>query len=129
MTTAIVCTALLGLLVFGLGLGVSLTRGQTGTNFGYNPDPTDRMYKMVRAHGNATEYVPMLAVLMLLVGGHNPATWVLWVMGIVTASRYLHAAGMIFSPTLAQPHPLRFVGALGTYLGGLVLCFVAFRLM
>ncbi|HJY83528.1 MAG TPA: MAPEG family protein, partial [Candidatus Binatia bacterium] len=73
MTTAIVCTALLGLLVFGLGLSVSLTRGQTGTNFGYSPDPTDRMYKMVRAHGNATEYVPMLAVLMLLVGGHNPA--------------------------------------------------------
>jgi len=129
MTTAIVCTALLGLLVFGLGLGVSLTRGQTGTNFGYSPDPTDRMYKMVRAHGNATEYVPMLAVLMLLVGGHNPATWVLWVMGIVTASRYLHAAGMIFSPTLAKPHPLRFVGALGTYLGGLALCIVVFRLM
>lgn len=129
MTTAIVCTALLGLLVFGLGLSVSLTRGQTGTNFGYSPDPTDRMYKMVRAHGNATEYVPMLAVLMLLVGGHNPATWVLWVMGIVTASRYLHAAGMIFSPTLAKPHPLRFVGALGTYLGGLALCIVVFRLM
>jgi uncharacterized membrane protein YecN with MAPEG domain len=129
MTTAIVCTALLGLLVFGLGLGVSLTRGQTGTNFGYNLDPTDRMYKMVRAHSNATEYAPMLAVLMLLIGGHNPATWVLWVMGIVTVCRYLHAAGMIFSPTLAQPHPLRFVGALGTYLSGLVLCFVVFRLM
>lgn len=129
MTTAVVCIALLGLLVFGLGLGVSLTRGQTGTNFGYNPDPTDRMYKMVRAHGNATEYAPMLAVLMLLIGGHEPATWVLWVMGIVTACRYLHAAGMIFSPTLAQPHPLRVVGALGTYLGGLVLCVVAFRLM
>ncbi|HJY84784.1 MAG TPA: MAPEG family protein, partial [Candidatus Binatia bacterium] len=66
---------------------------------------------------------------MLLVGGHNPATWVLWVMGIVTASRYLHAAGMIFSPTLAKPHPLRFVGALGTYLGGLALCIVVFQLM
>jgi uncharacterized membrane protein YecN with MAPEG domain len=129
MTTAIVWTALLGLLVFGLGLGVSLTRGQTGTNFGSSPDPADRMYKMVRAHGNATEYSPMLAVLILLLGGHNPATWVLWVMGIVTASRYLHAAGMIVSPTLAQPHPLRFVGALGTYLGGLVLCFAVFRLL
>jgi len=129
MTTAIVCTALLGLLVFGLGLGVSLTRGQTGTNFGSSSDPADRMYKMVRAHGNATEYAPMLAVLMLLVGEHHPAAWMLWVMGIVTACRYLHAAGMIFSPTLARPHPLRFVGALGTYLGGLVLCVAAFRLM
>lgn len=128
MTTAIMCTALLGLLVFGLGLAVSLTRGQTGTNFGYNPDPADRMYKLVRAHGNATEYAPMLAVLMLLVGARDPATWALWVMGIVTASRYLHAAGMIFPPTLARPHPLRFIGALGTYLGGLALCVAAFRL-
>jgi uncharacterized membrane protein YecN with MAPEG domain len=84
------------------------------------------MYKMVRAHGNATEYAPMLAVLMLLVGAREPAIWALWVMGIVTASRYLHAAGVIFSPTLAKPHPLRFVGALGTYLGGLVLCVAAF---
>lgn len=125
MTTAIVCTALLGLLVFGLGLGVSLTRGRTGTNFGYTPDPTDPMYKMVRAHGNATEYAPMLAVLMLFLGARDPATWVLWVMAIATASRYLHAAGLIFPKTMAQPHPLRFVGALGTYLGGLVLCAAA----
>jgi uncharacterized protein len=129
MTTAIVCTALLGLLVFGLGLGVSLTRGQTGTNFGYNPDPADRLYKMVRAHSNATEYGPMLALLMLVIGSGNPSTWLLWTMWLVTACRYLHAAGMILSPTLAQPHPLRFVGALGTYLGGLVLCVAAFQRM
>ena len=125
MTTAIICTALLGLLVFGLGFGVSLTRGNTGTNFGYTPDPTDRMYKMVRAHGNATEYAPMLAVLILLVGARDPATWMLWVMGIITASRYLHATGIIFSPTLEKPHPLRFVGAVTTYLGGVILCVAA----
>jgi len=126
MTTAVICTALLGLLVFGLGLAVSLTRGQTGTNFGANPDPADRLYKMVRAHANATEYAPMLAVLMLLIGNHNPVSWIVWVMWIATASRYLHAAGMIFSPTLAQPYPLRFVGALGTYIAGLILSVVAF---
>jgi len=126
MMTAVVCTALLGVLVFGLGLAVSLTRGQTGTNFGANPDPADRLYKMVRAHANATEYAPMLAVLMLLIGNHSPASWNLWVMWIATLSRYLHAAGMILSPTLAQPHPLRFAGALGTYVCGLILSVVAF---
>ena len=126
MMTAVVCTALLGLLVFGLGLAVSLTRGQTGTNFGANPDPADRLYKMVRAHANATEFAPMLAVLMLLIGAHDPGSWILWVMWIATISRYLHAAGMIFSPTLAQPHPLRFAGALGTYVCGLLLSVVAF---
>lgn len=126
MATAVMCTALLGLLVFGLGLAVSLTRGQTGTNFGANPDPADRLYKMVRAHANATEYAPMLAVLMLLIGNHTPVSWILWVMWIAIASRYLHAAGMIFSPTLAQPHPLRFIGALGTYICGIILSVVAF---
>lgn len=126
MTTAVACTALLGLLVFGLGLAVSLTRTQTGTVFGANPDPTDRLYKMVRAHANATEFAPMFAVLMLLIGAHNPASWILWVMWIATISRYLHAAGMILSPTLAQPHPLRFAGALGTYVCGLLLSVVAF---
>ena len=126
MMTAVVCTALLGVLVFGLGLAVSLTRGQTGTNYGVNPDPADRLYKIVRAHANATEYAPMLAVLMLLIGAHNPASWILWVMWIATLSRYLHAAGVISSPTLAQPHPLRFIGALLTYVCGLILSVMAF---
>ncbi|HXG20444.1 MAG TPA: MAPEG family protein [Methylomirabilota bacterium] len=126
MGTAIVCTALLGVLVFGLGLGVSATRGSTNTIAGFNPDPTDRLYKMVRAHGNTTEYAPMLAVLMLFLGARNPAAWILWTMWIVTACRYLIAVGIIVSPTLAKPHPLRFIGALGTYLGGLALCVAAF---
>jgi len=129
MATAITCTALLGLLVFGLGLAVSLTRGRTGTISGSAADPADPLHKMVRAHGNATEYAAMLSVLILLIGSREPTTWVLWTMWIAVASRYLHAAGMIFCSTLAQPHPLRFVGALGTYLAGLALCVAAFRLV
>ncbi len=129
MGTAILCTALLGLLVFGLGFGVSMTRGATNTTSGYNPDPTDRLYKMIRAHGNTTEYAPMAAVLILLVGARNPATWALWMMWLVTVCRYLIAAGIIMSPTLAKPHPLRFIGALGTYLGGLALCVAAYLSM
>ena len=39
-----------------------------------------------------------------------------------TASRYLLAAGIVLSPTLEKPHPLRFLGALGTYAFGLALC-------
>jgi uncharacterized membrane protein YecN with MAPEG domain len=126
METAILCTALLGLLVFGLGFGVSMTRGATNTVSGYNPDPTDRLYKMIRAHGNTTEYAPMLAILMLLIGARNPSTWMVWTMWIVTASRYVFALGMITCPTLAKPHPLRFIGALGTYVGGLALCVAAY---
>ena len=126
MNVAIVCTALLGLLVFGLGLAVSLTRGATRTNFGFTPDPTDRLYKRVRAHGNAAEYAPMLAILILLIGARNPAPWIVWTFVAATAFRYLHAAGMLVCPSLDQPHPLRFVGALGTYVSGLVLAVAAF---
>ncbi|MBI1816163.1 MAG: MAPEG family protein [Deltaproteobacteria bacterium] len=125
MSVAIVCTALLGLLVFALGFAVSATRGSTGTNFGYKPDPADRLYKLVRAHGNATEYCPMMAILILLIGAHQPSTWMIWTFVAATALRYCHAAGMILSPTLDKPYPLRFVGALGTYLAGFALVVAA----
>src|SRR5437867_9139003 len=122
MRTAIFCTGLLGLLVFGLGLAVSMVRGSRKTNFAYTVDPTDRLYKMVRAHGNAAEYAPMLAILILYVGVlHEPARWVLWTAMAATASRYLHALGMILSKSLDQTDPLRFLGALGTYVTGLLL--------
>ncbi len=125
MHVAIVCTALLGLLVFGLGLRVSMMRGSTKTNFGYTPDPSDRLYKMVRAHGNAAEYAPMLAILMLLVGGQHPSTWMVGTFVVATASRYAHAAGMILCRTLDEAHALRFAGALGTYVTGLLLVVAA----
>ena len=125
MTIAIVCTALLGLLVFGLGLMVSLTRGNTNQVIGHRPDPADRLHKLVRAHGNATEYAPILAVLILLVGSRQPATWMVWTFVAATACRYLHAAGMALYETLAKPNPLRFVGALGTYVTGFALVVAA----
>ncbi len=121
MTIAVFCTGLLGLLVFGLGLGVSMMRGSTGTNFAYAVDPTDRLYKMVRAHGNAAEYAPMLAILMLYLGAHQPGRLVMWTFVVATACRYLHALGMILAKSLDRTDPLRVVGALGTYVTGLVL--------
>jgi uncharacterized membrane protein YecN with MAPEG domain len=121
MHVAVISIALLGLLVFGLGLRVSLMRGSTQTVIGHGTDPTDPLHKMVRAHANATEYAPMLAVLMLIVGSRDPAAWMVWIMVAATVSRYLHAAGMITCATLARPNPLRFAGALGTYVFGLAL--------
>jgi uncharacterized protein len=121
MTAALVCTALLGVLVFGLGLGVSALRGSTSTTIGHQLDPGDRLHKMVRAHGNATEYAPMLAILMLAIAARGPTRWMVWTFVAATLSRYLHAAGMVLSPSLDRPQPLRFVGALGTYVTGLAL--------
>jgi uncharacterized membrane protein YecN with MAPEG domain len=125
MHTAAVCIGVLGLLVIGLGIGVSITRGATNTSIGYNPDPTDRLYKMVRAHGNATEFNPTLAILIFYLGTQQPASWLQWMFIVAAASRVLHAAGMILSPTLAKPQPLRAIGAVGTYVAGLVLSVAA----
>jgi len=122
MKTALVCIALLGLLIFVLGLAVSLTRGATKRNFGYSDDPTDRLHKLCRAHANAAEYAPILGLLMLVLAMRGePAAWLLWTMMLATAFRYVHSAGMIAMPTLARPNPLRFIGALGTYVCGVAL--------
>ena len=125
MKVAMICTALLGLLVFGLGLGVSALRGSRNTNIGHERDPADPLHKMVRAHGNATEYAPMLSILMLAIATRGCTTWMVWTFVAATLFRYLHAAGMLLSPTLDRPQPLRFVGALGTYLAGLALVVAA----
>jgi uncharacterized membrane protein YecN with MAPEG domain len=121
MKVALVCTALLGLLVFGLGLAVSLLRSSSQTIIGYERDPADPLHKLVRAHGNAAEYAPMLAILMLAIAARGCPMWMVWTFVAATVFRYLHAAGMLLSPSLERPQPLRFVGALGTYLSGLAL--------
>jgi uncharacterized protein len=121
MTTAIICIALLGLLLFGLGLAVSLTRGSTQRVIGYSDDPTDRLHKLCRAHANAAEYAPIIALLIYVIAVRGATTWMVWTFVAATVFRYMHAAGMVFPATLAAPNPLRFVGALGTYVAGLVL--------
>ena len=125
MGLAITCIGLLGLLVFGLGLRVSLLRGSTNTPIGCNDDPADPLYKWMRAHANAAEYAPMFAVLILALASTGYGGWHGFLDVGAVLVRYAHAAGMVLSPTLAKPHPLRFVGALGTYIIGLILALAA----
>jgi hypothetical protein len=87
MALAIICAALLGVLLFGLGFATSLTRGRTQIVIGAPDDPTHALHKMVRAHGNTAEYAPMLAVLFLFLGSRDPAARVLWTIAIATLSR------------------------------------------
>jgi uncharacterized membrane protein YecN with MAPEG domain len=122
MTIALLCIALLGLLVLGLGFAVSTLRGRANVLTGTSGDPTDTLHKMIRAHGNTTEYAPMLAILIYVAGAMSPATWVLVCMGLATLSRYLIVVGLVVGPSMQEAHPLRFVGALGTYLSGFGLC-------
>ena len=51
----------------------------------------------------------------------NPSLRVLWAIGLTTVARMLIVIGLLTSATLARPHPVRFIGALGTYVGGMAL--------
>lgn len=125
MGFAIVCIGLLGLLVMGLGLGVSLMRGRTATFIGCKEDPADPLYKWVRAHANACEFAPMLAILIYALASTGYGRWHGFLFLAAVVVRYSHAAGMILSPTLDKGHPLRFFGALGTFVVGILLSLAA----
>jgi uncharacterized protein len=118
----LVCSAVLVLLYFALALNVSLTRNRTQTGIGSGDDPSGPLNRAVRAHGNAAEYVPIFVALFLYFLLSGTGGWVAWVAVGITVCRILHAAGMLATRTFnAPPHPLRAIGALGTYVGGFAL--------
>jgi hypothetical protein len=120
---AIWCVAALGFLLFGMGWPISGLRRRENRYFGFDADPTNLLYKSIRAHANTAEYAPLLAVLILYLGAHNPAPWVIWTMVAATVCRYLFVIGMIAFKSIAKPNPVRFVGAGGTYVCGLMLSY------
>jgi len=127
MTTAIICTAILAAMLFALGINVSRMRGVTGKAGGsqFPTDPASGLFKATRAHGNAAEYVPALMVLFLLVGTRSSAAVAIPLIAGATASRLVHAYGLLTSPSLATPTAARLVGAAGTYLFGIGLAVAA----
>jgi uncharacterized membrane protein YecN with MAPEG domain len=117
------CAALLGLLLFGLGAAITIQRRRSRIYFGHSVDPTDRLYRLVRAHGNTAEYAPLLCLIMLLAAQRDTASWIVVVSATVTASRYSQVIGMLVGPSLdSPPNGFRVLGTLGTYLGGAALC-------
>jgi hypothetical protein len=83
------------------------------------------MAKAQRAHGNAAEYAALLVGLFLVVGfsyeGRDLGALVSYTIIAVTAARVIHALGFLMCATLEKPHVLKAVGALVTYIGGLLL--------
>lgn len=118
--TALICTALLGLLLFGLGMFVSLQRFRSRCLTGAPKEADSPLGRAIRAHGNTAEYVPVLCVLILYLGAHDPSGWVVWMIAAVTACRFLIVIGLLTMP-MHKPNPARFLGALGTYVFGISL--------
>ena len=97
MNVGIICTALLGLLLFGLGLYVSILRGRTRRSIGCDTNPTDPLHRAVRAHGNTAEYAPFLGLLFLWFAMHPASSWVAGAIVIATLARFLLVAGLLGS--------------------------------
>jgi uncharacterized membrane protein YecN with MAPEG domain len=121
MTIGIACTALLGLLLFGLGLNVSITRRRHAQSIGHDTGATDPVHRAVRAHGNTAEYAPFLGLLFLWHATHAAPLWINAVIIVATAARFLLVAGLLWGGPLNRANPLRAIGALFTYLCGIVL--------
>jgi uncharacterized membrane protein YecN with MAPEG domain len=121
MNIAILCTAVLGLLLFGLGLNVSAARTRHANLIGHDINPDDPLHHAVRAHGNTAEYAPFLAALFLWYAAHGAPAWINITIVIATVARLLIVAGLLWGGPLNQANPLRATGALVTYLAGLVL--------
>ena len=126
-TTIILCSVLLGALVLLLAFWTSIVRGQSKIiAYGEASDPESAMLKAQRAHGNSAEYAGVLIGLFVLTGfvyaGRDLGLGMTSLVIAITAARFIHAIGFLTCKTLAEPHPLKAIGALVTYLGGLALC-------
>lgn len=111
-----ICIALLGFLVFGLGLNVSLTRMKTKRSVGFEEDTRCPLYRARLAHSNACEYCPMLAVLIAFASNSFAEAVAL----AAVAGRYSHAFGILALP-LHKPNRFRYWGSVCTYGGGILL--------
>jgi uncharacterized membrane protein YecN with MAPEG domain len=124
MQVPVICVTILALLIFLLGFLISMVRGKTGIIYysGSLDDPTSFLTKAVRALGNTVEFSPILAIMFLYLGTTDPDNWVLWTMIVATISRVLMVVGFLTAETLSKIHPLKAVGAIGTYFSGMALC-------
>ena len=121
MNIAIVCTALLGLLLFGLGFNVSMQRRKNRRSIGHEPSPVDPLHRAVRAHANTAEYAPFFAVLFLWYATKPAPLWILATIALATAARFALAGALLFGPSLNRANPARMFGALFTYICGIAL--------
>ena len=124
MQLPVICVSILALLIFLLGFLISMVRGKTGIIYyaGSLDDPTSFLTKTVRALGNTVEFAPILAVMFLYLGTTDPDSWVCWTIIAATISRILMVIGFLTAESLNKIHPLKAVGAIGTYFSGIALC-------
>ena len=114
---AAIFSALLVLLVTGLGVSVSLLRMRRGIYLGDGGDKG--LSRAIRAHGNAAEHVPFLIAPLLILGLLDAGATPIMVLGAASVvARALHAGGR-----LGSKRPFTMIAATITYLleGGMAI--------
>lgn len=99
MLVAIVAfyAGLLGLIAVGLSIIVVRRRVANKVSFGTGGNPA--LEQAVRAHGNFTEYVPVILLLLLLLALGGTSAYLLHGLGIaLVLARLAHAQGLLSSP-------------------------------
>jgi uncharacterized membrane protein YecN with MAPEG domain len=121
-TIPVVSIAVMGILLIALGANVTRHRAIRGATGNQMPtDPADRMFIAQRAHGNAAEYIPTLAVLIIVCSTLTDSWWLSALAVIAAAARVLHAVGVLTSESMATHGPVRDIAAMATYASGLAL--------
>lgn len=110
--TIVLCVALLVVFYGALSLNVSRVRRKRRSD---STVTEAELTKAIRAHGNAAEYIPLFVAGLLYLNSVSPSPFVAGLAVAVLACRLMHAAGMLLVPAVSERHPLRFIGALGTY--------------
>jgi len=99
MLVAIVAfyAGLLGFIAVGLSVIVVRRRVANKVSFGSGGNPD--LERAIRVHGNFTEYVPLILLLLLLLALGGTSAYLLHGLGIaLVLARLLHAQGLLSSP-------------------------------
>jgi uncharacterized membrane protein YecN with MAPEG domain len=104
--------ALLALFYVGLSFNVIRHRFQFKQSLGTGGE--QRLQKMIRMHGNFSEYVPLIIIMMsFLEMGGNSSKYVIHGFGVlILIGRIAHAYGL---GREKSPNPFRVVGMLSTF--------------
>jgi len=102
--------------VIFLVFSIRVVRGRIKYGVGVGDGGQPELVFRIRTHANFAEYVPMALILMALLEVSGADTRGLMAIGgLLIAVRIAHAFGLP-QPRRKGPHPLRSVGAAGTFL-------------